>query len=178
MVSAEIRKRLLVLEASRWIGVSEVGGQNKGQLVEMFQKSADDKASKEPWCLAFVLFCVKYVDLIANEVMQASTFGHKLFVTEHCMTMWNESPRECRLDQPEVGALIFWQYWKDEKPTASGHVGIIKKILDEDHILTVEGNTSAPSDEVVREGDGVFVKRRRIKANNGTMRVKGFLSPW
>ena len=59
MVSAEIRKRLLVLEASRWIGVSEVGGQNKGQLVEMFQKSADDKASKEPWCLAFVLFCVK-----------------------------------------------------------------------------------------------------------------------
>lgn len=178
MVSAEIKKRLLVLEASRWIGVSEVGGENKGQLVEIFQRAADNKASREPWCLSFVQYCVKHVDMIVNEVQQATMPGHELFVTEHCMTMWNETPRECRLEKPEIGALILWQYWRDEKPTAAGHVGIIKKILDEDHVLTIEGNTSDPSDEVVREGDGVFSKRRRIRANVGSMRVKGFLAPW
>jgi hypothetical protein len=50
LTSIQIKERLLAFEAARWKGITEVGGPNKGQIVEMFQKAVDGKAQGEPWC--------------------------------------------------------------------------------------------------------------------------------
>ena len=57
--------RLLIFEARRWVGMTEIGGNNRGQVVEMFQRAVDGKASGEPWCAAFVFFCVGMVESMA-----------------------------------------------------------------------------------------------------------------
>jgi len=52
----------LVEEALKWVGTMEKGGDNKGPEVEEFQKAVDGKAQKEPWCMAYVQFCIKKVE--------------------------------------------------------------------------------------------------------------------
>src|SRR3954465_14170703 len=51
----------LCFEAEKWIGVEEES-ENKGRAVEKFQRAVDGKASGEPWCAAFVQFCVMEVE--------------------------------------------------------------------------------------------------------------------
>ena len=157
----------LVKEAMKWLGVREKGGNNHGPEVEMFQKAVDGRASGEAWCMSFVQFCVKQV---------AKRFGvtDKLFDSEHCLTVWNNSPVSCRipLDQVKPGDVVIWQHGS----TTSGHTGIVEAVNRDtyDHIVslrTIEGNTS---DASMREGDGVY-RRVRSPYNNGTMKVRGFL---
>jgi uncharacterized protein (TIGR02594 family) len=168
----KFKKRALIFEASRWVGVTEKGGENRGQVVEMFQKAYDNLAQGEPWCMAFVQFCLKN-----TEAMYLATFGKqdapsKLFATEHCLTCWAKTPPECRLSQPEVGAVVIWRHGQ----TASGHTGIVTAVDGNGGFSTIEGNTGAGVG-VVREGDGVF-RRERTMAGAGDMRVVGFLKPW
>jgi len=44
------RHKLLVHEAKRWVRFTESGGDNRGQVVEMFQRAVDGKAQGEAWC--------------------------------------------------------------------------------------------------------------------------------
>ena len=48
-----IKERLLIHEAKRWVGVTEVGGNNRGQVVEIFQKAVGGVANGQPWCMDF-----------------------------------------------------------------------------------------------------------------------------
>lgn len=172
-----IKERLLIHEAKRWVGVTEVGGNNRGQLVEIFQKAVDGIACGEPWCMGFAQYCISAVDRA-----YAAGFGEPdsctrslIHRSEHCLTVWNRS-KELQLDKPKPGALCIWQKYKDGKPTSQGHVGVVVGVNDDGTILTVEGNTSA-GDGVQREGDGVWLKRRKL-TTDGSMRVKGFLRVW
>ena len=159
-----------IKKAEKFIGVTEKGGDNSGPEVEMFQKAVDDKAQKEAWCLAFVQHCAKETD------KEIPGNPNKLVKTEHCMTLWNKAPKECKLDKPEIGSVMLWQYFKDGKATTSGHAGIVTAINADGTVDTIEGNTG-PGKDVVREGDGVYRKRRAIKGSPA-MQVKGWVKPW
>lgn len=155
------RADLLIAEASRWIGVKEEGGDNRGETVEMFQRAVDGRAFRESWCACFCFYCL------------INTGGTDLFMSEHCLTVWNKSPRELRIPKPRPGCLVIWQF----EGTASGHMGIVKALMSDTQMLTVEGNTSGAS-HIERNGGGVYLKQRAIRPVTGRMRLKGFLYPW
>jgi len=169
---------LLIETALSFVGKTEKGGDNCGPEVELFQKAVDGKAQRESWCLAFVQYCVKRTDVLYETKNGGPNPASWLYQTEHCMTLWNHMLENARIQSLlHPGALILWQYYKDGKATASGHVGIIKRLIDAHSIETIEGNTGQGT-AVEREGDGVYIKTRRVLTPNGSMRVKGFLQVW
>lgn len=166
------KKQELIKLATSFVGVHEEGGNNSGPVVEMFQRVIG-KAEKEPWCCSFVMYCVKEIDAKTK----AKTV---LFPTESSQMLWIKTPKIARIERPVAGAVIVWTKYKGEQPTGFGHVGIVREVLDKEWMLTVEGNTAPDSNDstIVRDGDGVYMKRRRIVQNVGTMRTCGFLLPW
>jgi lysozyme family protein len=156
-------EQTLIAEAKKWIGIHEIGGNNKGPDVERFQKAVDGKASGEPWCMSFCQFCVKETEAVVGK--------HSLiFRSEHCLTVWRRSPSSLRSTKPVAGSLVIWQHGTSE----NGHTGIVTDVSSDGKTFqTVEGNTS-DSSGVNREGDGVYANTRSI-GGNGDMKVVGFL---
>lgn len=167
----ELKERLLIHEAKRWVGITEQGGNNRGQLVQLFQKSAGGLANGEPWCMAFVQYCIQAVDSLVSDCLEGSEKS-PLFKGEHCLTVWNKS-QAWKIDAPSLGSLCIWQHGQ----TASGHVGIVVGLNADGSIMTVEGNTSSTDAGNQREGDGVWLKRRQL-VSSGNLRLKGFLKVW
>jgi len=156
----------LVIEANRWVGVQEQGGNNKGQLVSIFQMYLGG-AQDEPWCMSFIQYCLHWIDQYFPESK------HKIFPSEHCMTVWRNSPSQCRIAKPIPGSIIIWNH----VGTDNGHTGIVRR-PDGNYAFTVEGNTG-PGKGVIREGDGVFVKKRLLQlSSKSKMQIVGFLDPW
>lgn len=170
------KKKLIQFEARRWIGIKEQGGDNAGQIVEMFQATVNAHPSGEAWCVAFAEFCLKQVDDLWDFMNDSSNPRSSLIKTESAMQMWNNSPQECRQDI-EPGCVVIWQHYNaNGDPTGLGHAGVVMAILDGTKFMSVEGNTNDGSG-VTREGDGVYL-RQRDSAAQGSMRVMGFLNPW
>lgn len=164
-----------MFEAKRWLSFTEQGGDNKGQVVEMFQKAVDGKAHGEAWCMSFVQYCVKMVDATAKEIVPQRTIPiSPMEKSEHVMTTWFKSPQALRGRVPRPGRIAMWRHGS----SSFGHCGIVVDVSkDGQWFYTIEGNTGPSNKEVVREGDGVYFKRRSIKGS-GKMNVVGFLQPW
>ena len=161
----------LIAEARRWVGTTETPP-NKGQLVERWQKTVDGVAQGESWCMAFVQHHITWIDKLFWE-LSANPYYTKVFKSEHCLTVWNKTPKEMRSNVPVLGSIAIWQH----KGTASGHTGIVSSILPSQRkFLCIEGNTG-PGDGVVREGDGVFEKSRSMDGA-GEMKLLGFIVTW
>jgi hypothetical protein len=167
------RSALLVHEARRWVGVTEKGGDNKGPEVEMFQKAVDGKSQGEPWCMAFVQFCVQRVDTFLQSI--GSSSKSNITRTEHCLTLWHSTPESMRCE-PEPGAIIIWRHIKNGIRTASGHTGIVTEVLPNRAVRTIEGNTSDGAG-IVREGNGVYERTRNLGLT-GNMEYVGCVRPW
>lgn len=177
-LTPHLKMRLLVWSARLWVGMTEVGGNNRGQVVERFQRAVDGKASGEPWCAAFALFCVDMVDGLAAIIGGGEPSA--LYRSEHVQTIWLRSPETLRLPRPQPGCMMLWQHWKGGQPTQAGHIAVVAEVVDEHTVRTLEGNTGAPmglGQGVEREGDGVYERVRSIRGT-GPMRVKGFLRAW
>ncbi len=147
--------------AMRFVGVHEKGGNNKGPEIEQFQRAVDGYAGGEPWCAAFVQYCIK-------EIEDRNGATSKVFKSEHCLTIWNRTPKSQRLTTPEPGCLVIWRNGK----TAQGHVGFVVG-LEGKVLLTIEGNTSDGSG-VSRDGDGVYKRLRSINSV-GSLSIVGYL---
>jgi hypothetical protein len=139
------------------VGVTEVGGDNRGTMVELFQDVVGD-VQREPWCLAFLQACIAYVEELHG-------VRSPLIATEHCLTLWLAS-KAAYPAQP--GDIILWRMGN----TKNGHAGLITGV---NSLLydTVEGNTGAGS-AIERNGDGVFAKRR-ARGGSSSFRELGFL---
>ncbi len=155
-------RSLFIYAAEACVGQMEKGV-NSGYFVELCQRTVDNYAGGEAWCMAFIESMLSYVE-------------HKLGVTspvfssEHCLTVWQNTPDEQRVrNRPLPGAIIIWRHGN----TSNGHTGIVTEFLG-DKMLTVEGNTGNGS---FREGDGVYQKKRSTNMD-GDMRVMGFLIPF
>ena len=154
--------------ATKFVGVHEVG-YNDGPEIEVFQ-SIISKPMHQSWCCDFVQYCVHEVD---------KKLGSKtiLFPTESCHFLWVKTPQEARILIPEPGCLQVWAHYNGDVPTGLGHVGIVREVLPDQFLTTIEGNTS-PGPGIERQGDGVYIKRRPVKVTTGDMRTVGFLIPW
>jgi len=163
----------LALEALRWVGVRETS-RNAGWAVEKFQQTVDGKATGEAWCMAFVQFCVNYIDTLGGAMGLGLETKARLHASEHCLTVWNKTPVEQRLAKPHEGCIVIWQHVDaNNVGTLQGHAGIVIAVA-RSGFQTVEGNTGSDSG---REGDGVYLKTRS-HSGHGSLRVKGFLAPW
>ena len=171
----ELRKKILVQEAKSWLKTIERGGDNKGQIIELFQMAVDGKAHGEAWCMSLVQFCVKKTDdFIAGIFPEYQGKRAILYSSEHCRTVWIKSPSELRLELPEIGSIAVWQFGD----TTAGHTGIVVAVdLQRGIFWTIEGNTSPGGNGIEREGDGVFLKKRYLTSSS-SFRLLGFLSPW
>lgn len=172
----KILPKMLASFAKIFIGVKEVGGNNRGEFVSMFQKAVDGKAQGEAWCAAFSSFCIKNTSKLMKDSVgdESFDFNPKIELSESTCNLWFKNPTTQRLNAPEVGCLMIWRHWKNGLPTWQGHIGIVVNIIDSNIVQTVEGNTSSdgPND---RDGDGVFLKNRAINRNYGTLKLLGFL---
>lgn len=166
----ERRPRLLLrLAAESCVGIREVGGNNKGPMVELIQKTVDGQASREAWCMAFVQTMIAYVE-------EKLDIASGIYASEHCMTTWRKTPEIFRVKyRPLPGAIAIWKHGN----TDSGHTGFMCEWLSKSMHM-VEGNTESginPAGKVERDGGGVYSTNRDQK-QNGDMKVVGFLKPF
>lgn len=165
------KQKHLCFEAMRWVGVTEKGGNNKGEVISMFQKTVDKVASAEPWCLCFAMYCIVMVDRACVYFYDDLDYS-KIFKTEHCLTAWRKTSDELKTQESEPGTIVLWR----KKGSTSGHAGIVIEVHDDGTFTTVEGNTSSTVTGSQREGDGVFMKRR--SKSFGNFEILGFIKPW
>lgn len=172
-------RNALVAVAKMFVGVREVGGNNRGEFVERFQRAVDNKAESEAWCMAFVQYCLQESRKLTEAIfLRSMSTPNKIFSSEHCLTVWNKTDKFQRLEQPIVGSLIIWQKYRLDVPTTSGHVGIVSRVLDSGTISTIEGNTSGDDPDIVRDGAGVYETTRFWHQRYGDMRFVGFLNSY
>ena len=172
----DIKRQILVHEANKWVGIQETSN-NKGAEVEMFQKAVDGKAQGEPWCCCFIQFCLNQVDSEIDKAVKIIHDRSWIYKTELCAAVWAKTPIEARIRDPEPGCLVVWGYELNGKPTGKGHIGIVERI-GENTLYTIEGNTGPSSNEIKREGDGVYRKTRPRHSGIGNMKLVGFLRCW
>jgi len=169
-----LKEELLCFEAKRWQGFTETGGDNRGQVVEMFQKAVGS-ASGESWCVSFIQYCVKMVDALAAQCRLTSpVIKNSLVSTESVLALWSGSPHAGVAPAP--GTIVLWEHYKDGKRTGLGHAGIVLSLAG-GRMTTIEGNTSPSNAVVERNGDGVYVKDRPI-GDVGNMKLLGFIKAW
>ena len=126
----------LVEVASSFVGVTEEGGNNRGKVIEMFQRSVGPIAKFQPWCASFVWHCLKMV------MDQRPGTICRLKLTAHVMTIWNTAPVEAKKKFGAPGYLMVWRkYGDDGKPLSEGHIGIVEEKMYGTMYLCIEGNT-------------------------------------
>jgi hypothetical protein len=162
------KPRALLVEAARaCVGIREVGGNNQGPMVELLQDTIG-RPEREAWCMSFDQSLIAYVEARLG-------IRSEIFSSEHCMTVYNSSPKSLRVKSiPLPGALCIWR----KGTTASGHTGILLEYGPKVMTL-VEGNTEAGfiGGKVERDGGGVYLTERSIKGT-GSLKVVGFLKPF
>lgn len=151
-----------------YIGITEIGGANAGAMVEEFQRAVDGRASGEPWCMAFLQF-------LAKQTQAAHGGRARVFPSESVKIVWDRTMPAARVLSPTPGAWALWRHGN----TDYGHCGLIVDVFP-DYFITVEGNTAGMGAGIVREGDGVYLKRRpwdnNLKLSTvGDMKLLGFL---
>lgn len=156
----------LALEACN--GIREKTNNNDGKLVELFQKTVGD-AARESWCMSFVQSGLAYVE---TKLKVTSP----IFASEHCLTVWNNTPKIQRaLIAPATGAIMIWRHGS----STNGHTGVTRGEVYRMKVKTVEGNTSSGNsgDEIIREGGGVYFCERDMRGV-GNMKYVGSLKPF
>lgn len=169
LVNVNTRAKLLIDEARVWLGLQEVGGNNRGPFVEMFERAAGIPVGS-PWCMAFAQWCVGRVDRIVGTVYAGAPVAG-IVKSAHCLSVWSGTNPESRSGTPVVGSLVIWRH----VGTSNGHTGIVTGVTASG-FTAIEGNTS-PTTGVDRDGDGVFEKSHVLKPT-GTMELVGFVLPW
>lgn len=144
----------LIAKAKEYSGVHEVGI-NSGPTVQMFQKAVDGNAKNESWCMAFVQHCVKQTEASTN-----SSIG--LYKSEHCLTVWNNTPQNLKRTSPKPGYIVIWRHGN----STNGHTGIVTEVVDDQNFRTIEGNYSDQVAEVIRPINP-----------KGNTKIVGFIDP-
>jgi hypothetical protein len=142
-------RELLVEVFTSYVGVLEIGGNNRGPEVGMFLESVG-LGEGHPWCAAFVAYCLNMANI------------------PHTMSAWSPSccpetktyylaSKKADLDNLSVQAGdVFGLYYSNLGRI--GHTGFITEWPEGKYCFTVEGNTN--SGDGSRDGGGVFELRR------------------
>lgn len=168
MIQIAAKEDMLLRLASRFVGYHEVGGNNRGPLLDLWEKRQVG-ATGWPWCLIFIQELADTVDDLYDAAhLMSSNFRHGLPDTAHVMTLWR-ALEAYQLVSPRPGCLVIW----NKEGTDSGHVGLVTGYQGGGSIETIEGNTGSD----MRDGDVVASKTRSI-IRSGDLTVMGFLPVW
>ena len=154
----------LIKEAKKWVGIHEHAGQDS-LGVDSFRMAVDSQAVGEPWCAAFVAYCVRATAIRFQK-------DYSIFLAELCTRMWEKTPSKCKSSKPSVGSVIIWNY----PGTIKGHTGIVVSVNKDGTITTIEGNTRSPTDRTL-SGTGVYYKTRSQRGSEN-MVILGYISPF
>lgn len=156
---------LLVAAANAFVGLGEEGGDNRGQMVELFLREVKQPAG-QPWCAAFVY-----------HVGYWSHFDHKskhsswpLPATASCWELGDFARRREILETRPVEGDVFLSYSRRLKRFF--HTGVVISVdacsVDgASTCTTVEGNTNADGSE---NGYTTLRRVRQFKAGDGFVR--------
>lgn len=152
------------------VGIREVGGNNKGPMVELIQETVGG-AGREAWCMALIQTALAYVE-------QKLGVKSPIAVSEHCMTVWHKTPKAQRVKKvPAPFAIAIWNY----PPSASGHTGVVINYnATKRKMNLVEGNTESGLTKggvIERDGGGVYFTERSTVGSKKMVLV-GFLVPF
>lgn len=130
-------------------GVHEVGGNNRGADVEIYQ--AVTGAMRQPWCASFVSWCYQQVGI---PLKTSHGFAGVAAMKQWAQKMGYWRPQTRRGVSPYVpptGSIVIFGPFS--------HTGIVL-MGGEREDWTVEGNTSSGNHGSQRDGDGVFRRTR------------------
>ena len=156
---------LLVAAANSFVGFTEQGGDNRGQVVERFLAEVHQRPG-QPWCAAFV-YHVGYHSHYDGST-RISTWP--LPATASCQELFGFArARNVLRDEPEIGD-VFLHYSQELRRYA--HTGIVTAVDDPDragirdvHVCTtIEGNTN---EDGSREGFATLRKIRTFREVDG-----------
>jgi hypothetical protein len=150
----KLSERIIAIATSQ-IGVQEIPkGSNSGPEIDQYLKSVG-LGKGYAWCMAFVYWCVE-------KSCTEQGVANPLLKTAGVLRQWNERP-SLRQKQPQAGDIFIMDFGK-----GLGHTGIVTKVLFNNRIETIEGNTNSQGS---REGQEVAKRIRTISS------CKGFLRP-
>jgi peptidoglycan hydrolase-like protein with peptidoglycan-binding domain len=137
--------RIALGEAAR--GVVEVGGDNRGTDVFMYQSATGLSGTGWPWCAAFVTWCYENAGLVLRN---AAGFASVALMETWARNTRRWKPRVAGYVAP-VGSIVVFKF---------SHTGIVIS-GEQGHDVTVEGNTCAGFRGSQRNGGGVYQRTRR-----------------
>ena len=154
---------MLIAAANAFVGLGEEGGDNRGQMVELFLREVGQPAG-QPWCAAFV-FHVGYWSHYDFRVRQSSW---PLPPTASCWQLGHFARRHgLFVDQAQMGD-VFLKYSPELRRFV--HTGVVVEVdenVDSDDIsicTTIEGNTN---DDGSPNGFTTLRKVRTFSAKRG-----------
>lgn len=163
-----IWKSIVQVAAKSFVDIREEGP-NSGYFIELMQKTVNNKAEREPYCVAFVQTVIAYVEYRTG-------LRSRLPSTESSIIMWNSCPEDMKSDKAFIGAIVVWQW----KGTNRGHAGIVTGVFENGDFRTVEANTNAGDSSGFsqgNEGEGIYSKVRP-PGDVGDMVLLGFITPF
>lgn len=171
MTRAEALQR--VLGAARvFQGVVEQGGENCGQMVELFLKGCS-LGKGYPWCAAVV----RRIGHFALYDPKTKTSAWPLPATAGCAVLGEFAAKHQVLLDPAVhppepgDVFLLWHTFKDKQgkvvDARFGHTGVVLARNADGSVDTAEGNTN---DDGGREGYGFFFKTRSLKPKDRLVR--------
>ena len=149
-------RELLTKVFTSYIGVLEIGGNNRGPEVETFLASVGLGPSY-PWCAAFVAYCFNMSNIphTMNAFSPTCCPKDKTYYTKQGRRI--SLPSQAEVKPGDVFGLYY------DNLGRIGHTGFVLEWKDgNDYCVTVEGNTR--SSDGSRDGDGVVKMRRRKSA--------------
>ncbi len=161
-------REIYALANEACVGIREVGGNNRGPMVVLMQKTIGG-AGREAWCMSGQQTCIAYAELKTG-------IKSPIYPSEHCQTVWRKTPKAQRVKLiPMRGALGIWgDIGKD-----TGHCCMIRS-ADQKRWLAVEMNTESGVDkngDLNRDGGGCYLTERSTAATK-KRKILGALKPF
>jgi hypothetical protein len=165
-VKKDIEECLILLcEAFDSLGIREKASPNKGELVGYIQGVVGGyipNGDGNPWCMSLVQCAIAFLEDYFKIVSPIKA-------SESVMDVYNSVKKN-----PDIFSKEFSEgsiYLARNGETVFGHTGIVCQSVDENIMITFEGNTGNSS---IREGDGAYYKKRN-KLQNGKLKTLGFV---
>lgn len=137
-------------------GVREVGGNNRGPRVSMYQGLDGLKIDPDtgyPWCASFVVAGYELVGRPLVELHESASVG---------LLLGAAGKHGWVVSKPLRGDLVCF-FWGGSGDSWPDHIGFVRGVKGST-LLTVEGNTSSGRAGSQDDGDGVFMRERSMTA--------------
>lgn len=152
----------LLAVANSQVGVTEIGGNNKGAQIDEYEKATwIDHSKAWPWCASFVCWCIQQASEDYPIPFKRPTTPRAFEFAE-----WGKAQGLEVIDEPKSvrrGDIVIFKY---------SHIGIAESDSNrEGKFNSIEGNTGSRSQ---RDGDGVYRKLRPVSGKYGLKHLVRF----